>query len=272
MPSGFTSNLSTEQPRKFPWRVFWFLVLASLAGAAAMIPFALEVFRSAIESAPLPPVPFPLLILIGVVENFAFLALVVWLGLWLGRKLGLGAPLLESWLYHEKATLKARDSFKSGVAFGFVVGVIILVVLLLMSRHFPGLPFTTAAKVAVWKRFLICFYGGVDEEILAHLFLLSFIAWLVTKIFRKEKTRLSPTAFWSANIIVAVLFGLGHLPNASMVMSITPTVVVLALTLNSISAIPFGYLYRKRGLESAMIAHFCADFVIYVIGVTFLRV
>ena len=64
----------------------------------------------------------------------------------------------------------------------------------------------------------------------------------------------------------------GHLPNAAMVMHITPTVVVLALVLNGIAAIPFGYLYWKRGLESAMIAHFCADFAIYVIGVTFLRV
>lgn len=272
MPSGSTSNLPTEQPRKFPWRVFWFLVLASLAGAAAMIPFALEVFRPVIESAPRPSVPLPLLILIGVVENFLLLALVVWVGVVLGRKLGLGAPLLESWLYHEKATLKARDSLKSGVAFGIVVGVILLVVLLLMSPHFPGLPFTTTAKVAVWKRFLICFYGGVDEEILAHLFLLSLVAWLMTKIFWKEETRLSPAAFWSANVIVAILFGLGHLPNASMVMSITPTVIILALTLNGIAAIPFGYLYRKRGLESAIVAHFCADFVIYVLGVTFLKV
>ena len=44
------------------------------------------------------------------------------------------------------------------------------------------------------------------------------------------------------------------------------------LALNGIAAIPFGYLYWKRGLESAMIAHFCADFVIYVVGVMFLSV
>ena len=78
--------------------------------------------------------------------------------------------------------------------------------------------------------------------------------------------------FWVANIIVAILFGLGHLPSAAMVMHITPTVVVLALALNGIAAIAFGYLYWKRGLEAAMIAHFCADFVIYVVGVAFLRV
>jgi hypothetical protein len=32
----------------------------------------------------------------------------------------------------------------------------------------------------------------------------------------------------------------------------------------------FGVLYRKRGLEAAMLAHFTADFVLYVVGPAFL--
>ncbi len=71
--------------------------------------------------------------------------------------------------------------------------------------------------------------------------------------------------------LILETFGLGHLPNASMVMHITPTVVVLALLLNGVAGISFGYLYRKSGLESAIVAHFCADFVIYVIGPAFLK-
>jgi len=48
-------------------------------------------------------------------------------------------------------------------------------------------------------------------------------------------------------------------------------VVAAALLLNGIAGVDFGYLYWKRGLESAMIAHFCGDFVIYVLGVALLR-
>ena len=81
---------------------------------------------------------------------------------------------------------------------------------------------------------------------------------------------LSSRAFWIANILVAILFGLSHLPSASLVMPITPLVVAAALSLNGIAAIAFGLLYRQRGLESAMIAHFTADFVLYVVGVSFL--
>jgi membrane protease YdiL (CAAX protease family) len=54
-------------------------------------------------------------------------------------------------------------------------------------------------------------------------------------------------------------------------MQITPEVVLLALALNGIAAVSFGYLYWKRGLEAAMIAHFCADFVLYVVGPAFLK-
>lgn len=144
-------------------------------------------------------------------------------------------------------------------------------VILPAAPHLPGLPFVSAARAALWKRVLVCFYGGIDEEILMRLFLLSLLAWLGVRIFQKQKARLSSTTFWIANIIVAIVFGLGHLPNASMVMHITPAVVLLALVLNGIAAIPFGYLYWKRGLEAAMIAHFCADFVVYVVGVAFLR-
>ena len=54
-------------------------------------------------------------------------------------------------------------------------------------------------------------------------------------------------------------------------MQITPEIVLLAVALNGIAAIPFGYLYWRRGLEAAMIAHFCADFSIYVVGVAFLK-
>jgi hypothetical protein len=43
-------------------------------------------------------------------------------------------------------------------------------------------------------------------------------------------------------------------------------VVVAALILNGVAGISFGYLYRRHGLESAMVAHFSADVVIWVLG------
>jgi membrane protease YdiL (CAAX protease family) len=272
MPTESTSANQTERPRRFPWRVFWLLLFASLAGAAAATPLLLEEFHALVQAAPRPSIPLPLLVAVGIAQNAVLLGVLIGVGLLLARKLELGAPLLESWLYHEPPQVSASDALKPGVLAGIGVGIVLLVALLIAAPHLPGLPFVTAGRAAVWKRVGVCFYGGIVEEVISRLFLLTLLGWLGTKVFQKQKARMSPVTFWSANIIAAILFGLGHLPNAAMVMHITPTVVVLALALNGIAAIPFGYLYWKRGLESAMVAHFCADFVIYVVGVTFLRV
>jgi membrane protease YdiL (CAAX protease family) len=271
MPTESTGAIQTERPRRFPWRVFWLLLPASLCGAAAAIPLALEIFRPLIQNATPQTIPLPLLIVVGVAQNLILFAVLIGVGLLLARKVGLGAPLLERWLYHKVSPVRLRDSLEYGALVGIAVGIILLVIIIPAASHLPGLPFVSASRAAVWKRVLVCFYGGIDEEVLTRLFLLTLFAWLGSKVFQKQKAGLTPLTFWIANIAVAILFGLGHLPNAALVMHITPTVVVLALALNGIAAVSFGYLYWKRGLESAIIAHFCADFVIYVVGVTFLR-
>ncbi len=271
MSSESTDSLPLEPPKRFPWRVLWLLLIASLLAAAAALPFVLEVFRPLIQNAPPIPIPLPLLIAIGVAQNLLLLGVVIGIGLLLAPKVGVGAPLIESWLYHEPSPIRVRDSLKSGVLVGIAVGIVLVIIILMVAPHMPGLPFVSAARAPIWKRVLVCFYGGIDEEVLTRLFLLTLFAWLGSRIFQKSKARLLPLTFWIANVFAAILFGLGHLPAASRVMQITPEVILLALILNGIAAIPFGYLYWKRGLESAMIAHFCADFVVYVVGVTFLK-
>jgi membrane protease YdiL (CAAX protease family) len=42
--------------------------------------------------------------------------------------------------------------------------------------------------------------------------------------------------------------------------------VITVISLNALVAVGFGYLYWKRGLESAMLAHFSADVVLHVLG------
>ncbi len=264
-----------NQPQRYPWRLFWLLFAIGIIGMVAIIPIAIDLFGSVISTAqPPPPLPLPLIILLGAVQNLTLLALMVFLGLKLGPRVGLGAPLLAGWLNGNSVTSQWRASLsaslREGLIAGIGIGVVLLIVLIAVVPLLPNLPFVTAGRLAVWKRLLACLYGGLFEEIFSRLFLLSLIAWLANKALPKPNERLSPAAFWISNLVVAVLFGLGHLPSASLVMPITPLVVALALAFNGIAAIAFGVLYRKRGLESAMIAHFTADFVIYVVGPRFL--
>src|SRR5204863_310802 len=137
-----------------------------------------------------------LLVVVGVGQNLILFAVLIGIGLLLARKLGLGAPLFEGWLYHEASPVRLRDSLKYGALAGIAVGIVLLVIILSAAPHLPGLPFVSASRAALWKRVLICFYGGIDEEILMRLFLLTLFAWLGSKVFQKQKAGLAPVTFW----------------------------------------------------------------------------
>jgi membrane protease YdiL (CAAX protease family) len=119
---------------------------------------------------------------------------------------------------------------------------------------------------ALWKRLLACFYGGIDEEILLRLFLFSLLAWLIGFAWRLPDGKPTLGVLWVANIVAAVLFGLGHLPTTAALVTLTPLLVVRALLLNGLLGVAAGYLFWRYGLEAAMLAHFSADLVVHGIG------
>lgn len=258
--------------KPYPWRLFWLLFVGEVFAVLAVVPVGIELLGPIISKQQLPNVPLPLLILIGVIQNLALLAFTVWLGLRLSRRLGLGAPLLESWVSHQSESRpRPAKILQSGLLTGVALGIVLLLTLLVLVPRMPNLPFVVVARFSLWKRFLMCFYGGVYEELLTRLFLLTVVAWIANRSWRQTVPKLSNSAFWFANVFAAIIFGLGHLPSASLFMPITPLVVVAALLLNGVAGIAFGYLYRKDGLEAAMIAHFTCDLAIWVVGPAFIK-
>ena len=116
-----------------------------------------------------------------------------------------------------------------------------------------------------WQGFLASFYGGINEEVLLRLFLMTLLAWLGKFVSHTADGRPTAGVLWVANILAAVMFGLGHLPATAAVMTITPLVVLRAIVLNGLLGIGFGYFYTKYGLESAILSHFSADIILHVV-------
>lgn len=96
-------------------------------------------------------------------------------------------------------------------------------------------------------------YGGVIEELMLRLFFMSGIA-LLLKLLSRRKEVAESQLIW-ANIISALIFALAHLPATAMTIGITPMIVARCLLLNGGVGLLFGRLYRKRGIEYAMLAH-----------------
>jgi membrane protease YdiL (CAAX protease family) len=67
----------------------------------------------------------------------------------------------------------------------------------------------------------------------------------------------------TAIIISSVVFGLSHLPLArALAVDFTAAIVGYIVVANSLFGFIAGYLYWKRGLEAAIIAHMLAHVVI----------
>ncbi len=110
-------------------------------------------------------------------------------------------------------------------------------------------------------------YGGVVEELLLRLFVMSGLILLISKFVLKNKTddTLKPWVIWTAIIVSALLFGALHLPATSVMFDLSLGIILRALLLNGLPGIAFGYLYWKHGLSHAMIAHMFAHVVMQLI-------
>src|SRR3954470_19603757 len=86
---------------RYPWRVMYVLWALAAVGIVAVLPYTLTVqgpmLQKVLASKPL-PVPFPVLIALQSLQGFAMIGGLGALGLWLARRIGLGAPILEGWL------------------------------------------------------------------------------------------------------------------------------------------------------------------------------
>lgn len=94
---------------------------------------------------------------------------------------------------------------------------------------------------------------------------MTLIIWIFSKIKKSGEIIQNNLVICLSIILSALLFGIGHLPATSILTTLTPLVIFRCLLLNGIGGIAFGWLYWKKGLESAMIAHFSADIMLHVV-------
>ena len=99
-------------------------------------------------------------------------------------------------------------------------------------------------------------YGGVIEEIMLRLFVMSLIAFIIWKTIYRRHESAPAKAIIAANIVAAMLFAAGHLPATTAIMGELNAVIILrCFLLNGSFGLLFGRLYRKHGIQYAMLSH-----------------
>ncbi len=212
-------------------------------------------------------IPPALMIAAQMAQSAVLLSLLAWIGLRLGRPLGLDAPWLRAKVYGGPAVRLERPAIALSVALGLAAGVVILALDTVLRPHLPPPLSPPPSGVERWRGFLGSFYGGTAEEIYARLFLMSLIAWIAWRLTRRPRPAPSGI-YWLALVLAALLFGAGHLPFTLRIWGPDPVNIVRTILLNAIAALPLGWLFWKRGLEYAMVAHFAVDLVLHVVAGT----
>ena len=253
------------------WRVFFILWISSILATIAVLPYVFELQSGVLEQLDL-PIPLPALITLQVIQSGLLFAVCTFLGMLLAKRIGLGTPILDSVTRGESAFGKVRVFLPISIGLGIlasllIVGLDIYIFQPALIQELGGKAnvLNQTAQPAAWKGLLASLYGGIAEEILLRLFVMSLLAWLGSFISNTVDGKPTTIIFWIANILAAILFGIGHLPAASLILPLTTLFIIRVVLLNAVGGITFGWLYQKHGLESAMIAHFSADIVLHVL-------
>ncbi len=248
------------------WKICGILLTAAMLASLAVLPYLIEISRATGEE-----VAVWEFTVSTVTEHMVLAAIAVCVGLKLGRKVDLGTPLLEDWLSGNGVSIQqAWSALAAALVGGIAVAVALSIADPWLEALMPEWPETAqeaqtvADNMAAWKPLLASFSAGVTEEILFRYCLMTLFVWLGLKATSRTTTEAS--LFWLANLLAALLFSLAHLANViELGISITAGLVLYVVIWNGIASFVFGWLYWRRGLEAAILAHIVADIVVKVV-------
>lgn len=238
-------------------RRFAALFGAGLLGVLSLVPTIPAMLREA----PLPAEglpPMPVLVALSLIQPTILLAGAVALGLFLAPRLGLRSHLAESAAGEAPGLRAVPRQAPLALAVGAASSVLVLALEAWVFRPWMGeagaaLSAEGGRTLAVTLMGLL--YGGITEELLTRWGLMSLLAWAGWRLFGRGRERPGAATMWAAVVLASVLFGAGHLGVVAAVAPLTPAVVVRTVVLNSLAGIAFGWLFWRRSLEAAMLAH-----------------
>ena len=195
-----------------------------------------------------------------ILQTVVYSVLCGFFGYLLSEKIG----LMKQFHFQKKPVLAA-------IGTALLSGLLLCTDFFYFGNHIPQVASLYQGKpsFAYWMASLL--YGGVIEEVLLRLFVMSLIAFVSWKLFFRGEANPPVGVIIAANVIAALLFAAGHLPSTLQLFGeITPLILLRCFLLNGLTGLFFGFLYRRFGIQYAMIAHAGAHIVWKLIWILFL--
>lgn len=233
------------------WRRLWPLYCLSLSGLwplAARVEQEIGRLESAAVGAHLVPMVAAVLVQTALLLLVACLA-----GGILAHRLG-----LVSLLAQRLGFARFREELPLAVVLGAALGGMLVMLDHWVFMPWLGLPETVspvAGDGAMRALLLGLLYGGVSEEIIFRWGLMTFICWGCMRLAGRHQATLPRWLAWIGIVLSAAVFALAHLPVAGQAGGLDGLTASRLLSLNTLAGIVFGWLYWRRSLESACVAH-----------------
>lgn len=235
------------------WKVFFVLLGLAMISIICVFPYITSVQGELLDKI---GQPIQVIFIAQFIQGLILFSVAIFLGLFFTKKINFQLPLIESIVEKGDYKVVLKNILGKSILIGALTAVVIYVLDIAFTAQ--GALISTHQNYApIWQKLLASIYGGATEEILMRLFLMSFFIWIGVKLFKQKEP--SKIIIITAIFLAAVIFGLGHLPITASITEITPIVVSRAIILNGIGGLIFGWLFWKKGLESAIIAHFTTD-------------
>ncbi len=257
-------------------RLWPLLALAGPLGFCGALPYFIPLLqqaaataRAAGKSVP----PFAVVLAGQLIQVSLFALLAAWAGARLASRTGFDAPYLRARLEHRPAARRFAAELPLALLLGALFSAAILGLNALAGPHLPEAMRVQAAPAlgaaatagAFFRGASSLFYGGLFEELLLRWGVLSALAALCGLLGAR-----GTLGFWLANVVTALLFGLGHLPAVhALGIPLDALVVAYVVLANGLAGLACGWLLRRRGLESAMVAHGFGDLCLHALPLLF---
>jgi hypothetical protein len=225
-----------------------------LRPALALTAFGLPGLLSLLPALPeVPGVP-PLALL---VNPLIFLVLAALLGSWLAPRCGFRSRIAER-LSGTGAGLLPR-AWGKVLLIGGALGVAVTLADHALGPLWQERPSFPPSLVEAWgptALLLGVFYGGVVEEIVMRWGLMSLLVWLAWRLLMRRASQPPRAAVLFGLLAAAAIFAASHLPTlANAGAEMTAPLLARTLGFNFALGLAFGFLFARRSLEAAMLAH-----------------
>jgi membrane protease YdiL (CAAX protease family) len=251
---------------RYFWKSFILFFILGIFGLFAMIPSVISIIEEQLQDIPnAPDLPPLILAVVSMITPLFLLIIAIIVGNLLAPRVGLKSYIVQRVAENKSFWSSLKPNILKGIGYGLVLAVIQY---LLELAFQPWLP--EGLKLDAESRSLLntlggIFYGGIVEEILLRWGLMSLFIWIGWRLFQRDKSQPSPRVIWISILLTSLLFAIGHLGATILLAPLTLVVFVRMIVLNGMAGVLFGWLFWKKGLEVAMIAHATVHIIISLI-------